>query len=308
VERGGALARVYRDGAIVTDRLPDGLRARETAVPFYSGSLSLFGRTPLENVEVDAGVCVAILRKTGFEEQRIHFRMEPGVLYEAQVALRPAGSLPEGFVRLGAPRADRRDTLIMEREVTAAEYLEFVNAVPRDDTLRIYPVGQPTEFPIIGGRYALPPEWRDDWPALGVTFHAARAYARWRSGRDGREYDLPTYEEWIEAATGGSGWHYPFGDRFRPKWVKSCYARPEAIPEPILRYPIDESLAGVFDLTGGAKEWVDGWYDEGRGFKRICGGSWGQAIPDLFKVYGSGYPPHLATGDFGFRLVVRGTP
>ncbi len=303
VELGGALARVYRDGAVSSVRLSGGLRGRETAVPFYTGPLSLLGE---KDVEIDAGAYVAIVRKAGFEERRILFLVEPNVPFEKRIPLFPVGSLPDGFVRLRVQ--DRPDFLIMEREVTAEEYLEFLNAVPRDEALLPRSVGEPIELPRSGGRYELLPGTRGDWPAFGVTFDAARAYAGWRSGRDGRTYDLPTYEEWIEAATGGFGWHYPFGDCFRPKWVKSCYARPEAMLEPVLRYPIDESLAGVFDLAGGVKEWVDAWYDEPRGLKRMCGGSWAQAIPDLFKVYGEGYGPQVATSDFGFRLVVRGAP
>ncbi|HEX5138865.1 MAG TPA: bifunctional serine/threonine-protein kinase/formylglycine-generating enzyme family protein [Planctomycetota bacterium] len=306
VERGGALARVWRDGAVSSVRLAGGLRGRETAAPFYAGPQSLLGETPLFDVELDAGAYVAILRKAGFEERRVLFLVAPDVPFERRLPLFPDGSLPDGFVRTRVQ--DGPDFLIMEREVTAQEYLDFLNAVPRDEALLPRSVGEPIRLPESGGRYGLLPGTRADWPAFGVTFDAARAYAVWRSGRDGRTYDLPTYEEWVAAATGGFGWHYPFGDSFRPKWVKSCYARPEAGPEPILRYPIDESLAGVFDLAGGVKEWVDAWYDEPRGLKRMCGGSWAQAIPDLFKVYGEGYGPQMATSDFGFRLVTRGAP
>jgi tRNA A-37 threonylcarbamoyl transferase component Bud32 len=308
VERGGALARVYRDGAISSVRLAGGLRGRETAVPFYTGPLSLLGETPLANLELDEGAYVATLRKAGFEERRILFLVEPGRPFEKRLPLDPVGSLPDGFVRIREEFRDRPDFLIMEREVTAGEYLEFLNAAPRDETLLPRSAGEPIQLPESDGRYTLLPGMRADWPAFGVTFDAARAYARWRSGRDGRTYDLPAYEEWIAAATGGFGWHYPFGDSFRPKWVKSCYARPEAMMEPVLRYPIDESLAGVFDLAGGVREWVDSWYDEPRGLKRLCGGSWGQAIPDRFKVYGEGHGPQSATGDFGFRLAIRGAP
>jgi len=301
VELGGALARVYRDGVVSSVRISGGLRGRETAVPFYTGPRSLLGETPVAGMEIDAGAYVAILRKAGFDERRILFLVEPDVPFEARLPLVRVGSDPDGFVRL-------RDILIMEREVTAGEYLDFLNAVPRDEAILPRSVGQPIRLPESDGRYALLPGMRADWPAFGVTFHAARAYARWRSERDGRAYDLPTFEEWLAAANGGIGWHYPFGDRFRPKWVKSCYARPEAMLEPVLRYPIDESLAGVFDLAGGVREWVDSWYDEGRGLKRVCGGSWAQAIPDRFKVYGEGHEPQVATGDFGFRLVIRGAP
>jgi tRNA A-37 threonylcarbamoyl transferase component Bud32 len=306
VELGGANARVYRDGVVSSVRLAGGLRGRETAVPFHTGPLSLLGETPVEGIEVDAGAYVAILRKEGFDERRSVFLADPFVPFEERLPLARSGSGPDGFVRLRVRFG--QDFLIMEREVTAGEYLDFLNAVPRGDAILPRSVGEPIRFPESDGRYTLLPGTRADWPAFGVTFDAARAYARWLSERDGRTYDLPTYEEWVAAATGCVGWHYPFGDSFRPKWVKSCYARPEAMIEPVLRYPIDESLAGVFDLAGGMREWVDSWYDEARGLKRVCGGSWGQAIPDRFKVFGEGHGPQVATADFGFRLVIREAP
>jgi len=299
VERGGARVRLLRKGALLDIELPAGLRARETAIPVATGPLSLLGRAPTEERELDAGHYLAVVRLHGFEERRIPFRMKPEVRLDERVLLLPAGATPEGFVRIG----DR--LLCMEREVTVEEYLEFLNAVPRDEALLPRSMGVPIEMPERDGRILPPADWGRNWPAMGITFHAARAYARWRSARDGRAYDLPTFEEWTEAAVGRLEWNYPFGGRFRPKWVKSCYARPNAMPEPVLRFPIDESLHGIFDLAGGVKEWVDGWYDEGRGLKRMCGGSWAQASPGLFNIYGNGHPPHVATGDFGFRLVLR---
>ena len=98
-----------------------------------------------------------------------------------------------------------------------------------------------------------------------------------------------------------------FGNVFRPKWMKSCFAKKQAGPEPVLSYPVDESPAGVFDMSGSVYEWCDSWFDEGRGFKRLTGGTWGQARPELFRMYGgSGYPPDVATDECGIRLVIRG--
>ena len=77
------------------------------------------------------------------------------------------------------------------------------------------------------------------------------------------------------------------------------------MPEPVLRFPIDESPVGVFDMCGSAAEWLDEWWDEARNLRRIGGGSWGYAKPERFHLYGQGAGPDFAAGTYGFRLVVR---
>ena len=84
------------------------------------------------------------------------------------------------------------------------------------------------------------------------------------------------------------------------------FSRPRALPEPVMRYPIDESMFGVYDLTGSVAEWIDDWFDEGRGLKRLGGCSWGFAEPQQFKVWGGNdAPPDGRSDTFGFRLVWR---
>ena len=150
-------------------------------------------------------------------------------------------------------------------------------------------------------------DWEDSWPILGVSWDDAMAYVRWKNARapPGVVYALPNKLEWQAAGHAASPRTYPFGNRFRPKWMKSCYARPKAFPEPVMRFPIDESPAGVYDLCGSAMEWADDWYDEARNLRLINGGAWGQANPKLFELWGSGRLPHHASGEYGFRLVMR---
>jgi formylglycine-generating enzyme required for sulfatase activity len=154
---------------------------------------------------------------------------------------------------------------------------------------------------------------KPDCPVVGVSWEDTHEYARWltararASGQRGN-FVLASFEERNHAGGDGLRRRFPFGNRFRPKWISSCFARPRANVEPVLRFPIDESPYGVFDLCGSAREWVDDWYDEGRGLRRICGGSWAQADPDAFHFFGHGHGPQVASGDFGFRLVFREDP
>ncbi|MEM7261287.1 MAG: SUMF1/EgtB/PvdO family nonheme iron enzyme, partial [Planctomycetota bacterium] len=54
---------------------------------------------------------------------------------------------------------------------------------------------------------------RARWPIFSVTYDDAEAYCAWRSERDGRQYGLPTDEEWEKAARGTDGRLFPWGDR-----------------------------------------------------------------------------------------------
>jgi tRNA A-37 threonylcarbamoyl transferase component Bud32 len=308
-EKGGAGGRVFRNGAVEEMTLPEGLGLLPTAAPLYLCEAALAGTTPLEGFEVDEGLYVAVVRREGYEDRRWNFETKhvPRIEY----VLSPSGSTPAGFVRV--PNAWRPGSyLVMEREVTSAEYLEFLNdpaTLARATETKLVPRSRdgPVFEKDASGRFALPAGWRPDFPIVGVSWEDACDYARWlteRGRREGRHgtFALPTADEWRWLVAGST---YPFGNRFRPKWISSCFGRPRPEQEPILRYPIDESRYGVFDLCGSAREWIDDWYDESRNLRRICGGSWAQGNAGAFHYFGDGYAPTTATGDTGFRLVFR---
>lgn len=297
--------------------LPPGLVLRATATPLPAGERSLAGRTPLE-LEIEEGVYLLQVRAEGHEAQSWSFETTGCPTFEPHFRLRRAGTTPAGFVRVPT-RFTEATFLIMEREVTAEEYLEFLNDPAVQAAMpprRLFP-RQPDNIESGGlwerdaeGRYRLPSDWEARWPVVGLSFDDATDYAAWRTAlarREGKRWTfaLPTFDEWKQAAAVDASRTYPFGNRFRPKWVKSCYAKPNANLEPVLSYPIDESPYGIFDLCGSAREWLDDWYDEPRGYRRMGGGSWAQALPAEFSSYGVGCIPTGATGDWGFRLVLR---
>jgi predicted Ser/Thr protein kinase len=311
-ERGGVEAEIFRDGALARVTLPEGLEVRATAAPALCSRASRLGATPVPERPIEPGRYLLVLRAEGFEERRIAFPASPRAPLHLFLRLAPEGSTPVGFVDVPYDGTSGRSFKIMEREVISAEYLEFVNdpdvaaraarLVPRSPANYLqggyWPRGADDRFSL--------GEWGSDWPVLGITFEDAMDYAAWRSRRDGRRYSLPTFREWSMACDGGAGLKYVFGDRFRAKWVKCCFSRPRANPEPILRFPIDESPAGVFDLCGSAREWIDDWYDEGRGLRRLGGGSWGTGDPEGLTIYGLGSRPEVFNGENGFRLVLDG--
>ena len=285
---GGFPALVRRgDEVLEIRRLPTGLRVRTTAVPLLCGSANQ-QRTPLLDLDLEPGDYRVLLRHPERQDTRTSVRLVPGARVEQKARMPLTDEGPRGFVYIPEPAP----FWIMEREITCAEYLEFVRAT-----------GHVSDWPQDeSGSARVPDDWNPQWPALGVCFDDAVAYARWK----GKGFALPTHREWIAAAQGHSLRKYVFGNEWRPRWAKSCFSRPRALPEPVLRYPIDESAYGVFDMTGSAAEWMDAWWDEPRGLRRLGGSAWAFADPELFKIWGGdGATPDARRHTFGFRLVWR---
>jgi formylglycine-generating enzyme required for sulfatase activity len=241
----------------------------------------------------------------------------PGENESVSVRLLPIGSTPPGFVRVVGGDGPDDWFWIQEREVTCGEYAEFLS----DPATRaeIAASATPIRFPRDatdsdrGGlwreagatEWRIPPALGTDFPVLGVSFEDALAYVRWRSARDGRAYALPTRAQYVRAGSGRGYREYAFGNVWSPHWTSSCFARRAAHPEPVMSFPTDESPLGAYDLTGSAGEWLDDWFDERRGLRRIGGQGWGQAGADGFRLWsGYGLSPTASHYEVGLRLVI----
>jgi formylglycine-generating enzyme required for sulfatase activity len=88
--------------------------------------------------------------------------------------------------------------------------------------------------------------------------------------------------------------------------VSSCFARPTPGIEPVMSFPIDETMYGVYDISGSMSEWLDDWWLEDRGLRRHAGGSWADGGPaDMFGIEGgSGKLPDETSCSVGFRLIL----
>ena len=128
-----------------------------------------------------------------------------------------------------------------KHEVTNAEYLEFVQAT----SYRPFPVHWVNEKPIPG---------QERMPVRFVSGDDVRAFAAWRSKRDGVEYRLPTEEEWEYAARNGSKADlYPWGDKYNPQCA--VLDRSNNDPEVVGSKSCPNSW-GVQDLIGNVFEWT----------------------------------------------------
>ncbi|CAG1007567.1 eukaryotic-like serine/threonine-protein kinase [Phycisphaerales bacterium] len=319
-EAGGWRATVWSDGAVKETTLPPGLSVRTTAAPQFLGPGSLLGRTPLSDVSLSSGDYLVVIRKPGFEAERVGVNAVLGAGVPIKVSLRPEGEALPGWIHIHAPLGtDVASYWIMEREVTCRDYFEFLN---QPETRAAVAASQePILFPRdwetargdkdARGLFTLPADWHWDWPVLFVSWYDAKAYAEWMTRRMQERgmrvtCDLPSTNEWAYASAGALGDRFLYGNRFRPKWASSCFARPRPEPEPVLRFPIDESVHGVFDLSGSASEWSCSLWMPDNGYFRHCGGSWGEGGPDQFGIYGgNGMLPDRVAGIVGFRLVMR---
>jgi formylglycine-generating enzyme required for sulfatase activity len=126
-------------------------------------------------------------------------------------------------------------------EVTNAEYLDFVSAT---------------------GYKPLPAHWvngkpipnHEQMPVRFVNAEDVKAFAAWRSKRDGVEYRLPTEQEWEYAARNGSkGNLFPWGDKFEAR----CAVIDQGSNEPgIVGSNTCANSWGVQDLIGNVFEWT----------------------------------------------------
>ena len=126
-------------------------------------------------------------------------------------------------------------------EVTNAEYVDFVKAT----NYKPLPVHWVNEKPIPG---------QERMPVRFVNADDVKAFAAWRSKRDGVTYRLPTEEEWEFAARNGSkGDLYPWGDKFDPQCA--VIDRSSNDPEVVGSKSCADTW-GVHDLIGNVFEWT----------------------------------------------------
>ncbi len=318
-ERGGCEAEVWKNGAKQTLPLPAGLVVRTTAIPLFLGPESSVGRTPIAPLPVaDGDRLLVVLRAAGYEERRDVLPVAAGSAAKLHLRLLPNGTTPEGFryIPLGSGESGS-PFWMQEREVTFREYFEFLHdpaTLAQIDASRErirIPRHRDGDFVTreAAGGYRLLPDYTLDLPAFGISWHDASAYAAWRTARaraagHAWTFSLPTWQEWQRAMARNE---FSYGGSFRPKWVSSCFARPTPCHEPPFRFPIDESIFGVYDLTGSISEWLATVYNEALGGRHRIGGNWAEGGDGhhFSSWIGYGAPPEGANNTVGFRLALR---
>jgi formylglycine-generating enzyme required for sulfatase activity len=160
-------------------------------------------------------------------------------------------SIPGGTFKMGRNegRDNERPENVVEvkpfwmdkTEVTNGEYYAFVSATG----YKPIPADWVNDKPIAG---------QELWPVRFVNIEDTKAFAEWRSKRDGKTYRLPTEAEWEYAARNGSKDNlYPWGDAFDPKCAVTD--QPNTEPKPVGSASCPNNW-GVVDLIGNVYEWT----------------------------------------------------
>lgn len=182
--------------------------------------------------------------------------------------------------------------------VTRREYAAFLAATGHD-------APRDWSSPTLGG---------DDRPVVGVSWHDADAYCRWRTAH-GEPMRLPTEAEWERAARGGvDGARYAWGDEI-PRWIPNGGRGP--IDAPWLVALGEPTPFGLFGIGANIHEWCADWHAReyyalspernprgpAAGVRRASrGGSWRHALTISRSSARSKLDPSFRYTDYGFRV------
>jgi len=153
--------------------------------------------------------------------------------------------------------------------------------------------------------------WTDDIPVFSISGQDSEDYCKWLTGRLGGQgwaIGLPTEDEWERAARGPDGRFFPWGDSFDVAFCRMQDSRVREIellmPEPSGLFPLDESVFGVRDLGGNARE--DTATDSGNRRWRVTkGGSWTGPESGCRSASRFDAAPELVESWRGLRLIAR---
>lgn len=320
-------------------------RVTRHGLPWSVGEALDLGRTPLIDVPLEQGAWILQIEHPGYRPTRypilIHrdARWDGGrrpvpLLTEEELGpdfvYVPAGPFRAGG-DLGASHTRSRNEpwvdgfLVGVHEVTAGEYLDFVNdlhridpeaawnRVPRRDATQQGRFGHFWARPADDGGYELPdpdPDgdtWDPEWPVFGVDWADAVAFAAWRSEREGVLFELPMDLEWEKAARGVDGRLFPWGDSFDSTLCLSAQSqpgRPRVVP--VGSFSGDRSVYGAYDMAGSMREWVaDPTFDGDPTRRGLRGGCWQSQERGCRLASRAPMDPWEVYTTFGFRLVKR---
>lgn len=321
---GGQTARVFSGGHVRDVVLPPNAELRPTAAPVYLA--------PQAEVELGTELVLQpgryLIVATAPDRilQRMYLEPRKAGQHVIDLDLPALDSAPSGFVPVRTPLSNIKLVFVGETEVTALEYLAFLND---PETLRRIDAaaerGVRTLYPRAslddgswgmwdredGGRFQLPSDWPEAWPAIGVTYRDVQAYCEWRNQTNsaGGEFRLLSSAEFFAAGSGDYDRMYSWGDRFDQRFANTCFSRRIARPAPVMTNPRDESPFGIYDACGNASEWLEDWFDQGRELRISAGGAWGQAqIRDLGVLGQRGLGMDNCGGETGFRIAWQPEP
>jgi formylglycine-generating enzyme required for sulfatase activity len=169
--------------------------------------------------------------------------------------------VPEGWFRYGVQgNKQHLDKFFIDRYlVTNEKYAKFI-----EDT-----------------GHNPPPDWENGHPpndkvrhpVTQVTFEDAKAFCKWRSEKENKEFSLPSEKQWEKACRGPFGLKYPWGNRFDESRCNAGIG-PDGETNAIDFYPAGISPYGAYDMIGNVWEWTSDYYDPKSSVVVLRGGSY----------------------------------
>ena len=217
----------------------------------------------------------------------------------------PGGECPIGktLSHQEAHREKIEEFWIAKYPVTNEEYKRFLDAAGHP----------PPETNIFGSKYklwnggAFPPEIARQ-PVVNMNWHDAVAYCAWL----GKQYRLPTEEEWELAARGGlKKKPYPWGDKVDKTmaWYGQKWNGAKTLQDVDYGKPNEY---GLYGMAGNVWQWTADWYvpifddrpvvEELKLYKVLRGGSWANDEGFLTVEYRNFYSPDFRDLFVGFRV------
>ena len=129
-----------------------------------------------------------------------------------------------------------------KHEVTNAEFYQFVSESNYKFNSNDWIDGKP-------------PTEKEKMPVRFVNIEDINEFIKWRNGKYGVTYQLPTEEQWEFAARNGAkATLYPWGNEYREEC--GVLGKPTAEVETVGSKQCGANEAGVFDLIGNVYEWT----------------------------------------------------
>lgn len=286
------------------------------------------GKTPLQLDQMPVGSYLFVLRAPGFEDLHLPVTIQREKNLELNVRMLKTGERPLGFsyvpsvwAKVGGPSAGSKwpnyvwksinPFFIQTFEVSFGEYEEFLRSLIAEGRIAEARKHLPQDFGFyylkITGKQLVPHSsltegWRK-WPVRGVSWLDAQAYAQWRSQKERKTYRLPMDLEWEVAARGTDGRRYTWGELFWPQGARLSQGYGSRSNNAWnARSFADESVFGVWDLTGSQAEWCADEFAGRAGEYVLRGNAWALQPVGLETSFRTSGAPDYFHATTGFRL------
>ncbi len=148
------------------------------------------------------------------------------------------------------------------------------------------------------------PGWdADNRPVAGINWYEANAYCAWLRAHEGKDYRLPTVDEWLMAFQGEDKTKYPWGDEL-PSNSGYANTTKEGLhtTTAVGLYPLGTNAWGFADMVGNVWEWT-GTKGEQPGTRLLKGGSWQDNLEGAHSEVSKAILPTFRDLTTGFRVL-----